>query len=178
MERRIWLNLGALLLLPAFVFLAGSVPRPQGSATSSDQLKDLLPAKLYGDYNSRPNYKDRLETMKRGLEAWFSDLKSHLKKMDTEAMLDDLRKISALARFAQDEPTRLSASPKDLRSRQVKQAEIGLRQIAAALHEYRFSVPFEYRGQFDAAIRDLEVLRNQLLVQLFGKTAASPRPPD
>jgi hypothetical protein len=177
MRHRIWRDLGVALLLWACVFLSGSIARPQAPAAASDQLKELLPPKLYDDYNQRPNYKDRLDIMRRGMEAWFSDLRSHLKKMDTEVVLEDLRKISALSRFAQEEPSRQSASPKDLRSKQVKQAEIKLRQIAATLHDYRLSVPFEYRSQFAAAVTDLEVLRNQLLVQLFGKAAASPRPP-
>jgi hypothetical protein len=177
MRQRIWSNLGVVLLWPAFVFLTGSAARLQAPAAASDQLKDLLPPKLYDDYNRRPNYKDRLDIIKRGVEASVADLKSHLKKMDTEVVLDNLRKISALARQAQDEPSRRSASPKDLRSKQVKKAEIRFRELVSTLHDYQLSVPFEYRGQFDTAITDLEELRNQLLVQLFGKAAASPRPP-
>jgi hypothetical protein len=166
-----------VLLLPALIFITASVARSQAPAATSNQLEELLTPKLYRDYNRQSNYKDRLDVIKQGLEKCMSDLKDHLKKMDTEVVLENLRKMSALALYAQDEPSRRSASPKDLRSKQVKKAEIRIREIVSTLRDYRLSVPFEYRGQFDAAMAALEELRDQLLVQLFGKAAASPRPP-
>ncbi|MBM3791049.1 MAG: hypothetical protein FJW35_11975 [Acidobacteria bacterium] len=141
-------------------------------------ISSLLSEKRLREYNRNPKYKGRIDIFREAYDDLASHLADDLKKMDMEKVFQDLRDMRALAGHVQNEPTRGAASAKDLRSKEVKKLEIRIRKLTAALDDYRLSVPFDDRGEFEATVNELEGLRNQLLIQLFGKAAARPQDPD
>lgn len=143
------------------------------------QLADLMSAQLWAKYQSRPKYKDKIEIYHQAFDQLTSRLRAHLKKMEMDQVAESLRQISALSQLARQEPARTSAGPKDLASKQVRKLEIHIRRTVVTFNDYRLSVPFDFRADFESTMKDLEEWRNQLLLQLFGKAAAvskEPRP--
>jgi hypothetical protein len=169
---------GTMLLFILPILLAVNPSRAQEAAARKNlQLQDLMSSGLFAKYNSQSKYKDRVEIYHQALSDIAGQLRTHLKKMEMTAVTEDLQKMSSLSLLAQQEPTRAAASSKDLRSRQVRKLEIHIRLLFTTLNDYKLSVPFDYRADFENTTRDMEEWRNQLLIQLFGKTAAAPRPP-
>jgi hypothetical protein len=170
---------GIIILLTLPILLAANPSRAQEAAARKDlQLQDLLSPQLLARYNSQQKYKDRVEVYHQALSDIAGQLRAQLKKMEMGAVTEDLHRMRSLSLLAQQEPARAAASPKDLRTKQVRKLEIHIRQLVATLNDYKLSVPFDYRADFESATRDLEEWRNQLLIQLFGKAAATPRPPE
>jgi hypothetical protein len=167
---------GILSALLAAFTSAAAIGLSQENAPNPP-LQALLSPKQYQEYSQKPKYKDRIDLYHKAFDGTASELRGHLKKMDMEVVFDNLRKIRALSRYVREDPSRAAASPKDLRSKEVRKLEIRIRQLVFTLNDYRLSVPFDYRAEFETSARDLEELRNELLIQLFGKAAASPRNP-
>jgi hypothetical protein len=164
------------LALAALSFLC--LPLCAGRAGPQEpQLADLMSAQLWAKYQSRPKYKDRIEIYHQAFDQLAGRLRTHLKKMEMDQVAESLHKISALARLAREEPARASAGPKDLASKQVRKLEIHIRRTVVTFNDYRLSVPFDFRADFESTTKDLEEWRNQLLMQLFGKAAAASREP-
>jgi hypothetical protein len=151
-------------LIPAAGLLWG-----QQSLRPAIPLEELLSPGLRVKYQSKPSYKDRLDVYREALNERDSQLRAELKKLNLDGIAEGLAAMRALAAFAISEPTRKSASPKDLRSKTVKDLEIRIRKLVLELVDFRLSVPPEFHGNFDSTIGPLNDLRNQLLRQLFEK---------
>lgn len=171
-HRRLLLGLALTTLLSSLP--AGGSGRLAGQEL---QLAELLSPQLWAKYQSQPKYKDRIEIYHQALDQLAGRLRNHLKKMEMDQVAESLRKISALSYLARREPARNSAGPKDLASKQVRKLEIHIRRSVVTFSDYRLSVPFDYRAEFESTMKDLEEWRNQLLLQLFGKAAAAPTEP-
>ncbi len=152
----------------ALAVLAISPGIIQEAPRSDPPLEALLSPKHYRDYQRKPEYKKRLDIYRESFSDHASSLRSHIDKQDLNEGLVVLGKIRALARYAMEEPSRSSASPKDFRSRQVKKLEIRIRRLIDTLDDAKNSIPYRYRNSFEEAEQDLEDLRNLLLEELFG----------
>ncbi len=161
-------------MIPLLVLLvaAGTSYGLQQSAPPEPPLAEILSAKAYQKYQQREKYRDRVDLFREALSAQADALHKEIKEKHLEGAGVVLRKMQALARYARQEPARQSASAKDLRSGQVIKLEVNIRKLTDTLHDYKLSVPLEYRDQFDETTADLEALRDQLLKGIFGQAAA------
>jgi hypothetical protein len=130
-------------------------------------LEALLSENEFREYKRSASYKDRMDVFRDSLSAQADQLKAHLKEMQLKPAQAVLVRVQTLARYALEEPTRKTASVKDLRSNQVRKLEIRIRKLVDMLDDFKHSVPFDYRGDFDSTIQELETLRDSLLKQLF-----------
>jgi hypothetical protein len=155
-----------------FVVSAGVMPDRQEKTLLPDPpLETILSAKAYQKYQQKENYKDRVDLFRETLSDQADALHNEIKDKHLEGAGEVLGKMRALANYAKQEPTRQSASVKDLRSRQVIKLEVRIRRLTDTLHDYKLSVPLEYRDQFDQTTADLETLRDQLLKGIFSQAA-------
>ncbi len=142
---------------------------------STDSLQDLLSKKHYREYQSKDKYKDRIDVLRKAMEDEMDTLRKQVEDRNIDEILVSLHRLARLAEFAQqDKPS--PSHRKDAKSRQVKKMEIRLRKMSENVVDLKRSVPFEYRQEFDVTNKALETLRDQLLVQLFGKPAKSITP--
>ncbi len=132
-------------------------------------VMQLFSAKKYAQYQSKPKYKDRLDIYREVLDDQITEVRSRLKKLELGNAAEILGQMRAVTRHAMAEPSRESASAKDLRSTQVRKLEIRIRKIVGILDDLRLSVPYDYRAGFEVTSAELEKLRDQLLKQLFDR---------
>lgn len=159
-----------LQLLIILLFLGPVFPGGVRAEQAADPpVMQLFPAKKYAQYQSRPNYKDRMDIYREVLDDQIADVRSRLKKLELDNAVGILRQIGAVARHAMTDPSRESTNPKDLRSKQVKKLEIRIRKMVGTLDDLKLGVPYDYRAEFEATSGELEKLRDQLLKQLFGR---------
>jgi len=165
----------SLLLMVVEFLLASLLLRTAPAASPAVRpelalpLEKLLSPKDYRKYREKPRYKDRIDLFRRALAEHAKNLHTYVDQGKFDRSSEALLEIQALARYALDEPTRESASAKDLRSGQVKKLEIRLRRLLNSLHDYRLASPLEDYTKYDAAIEDLDKLRNMLIEQLFNR---------
>jgi len=155
------------VLFPALLLgVTMASPAQEGSATFPP-LEELLSPGQYVKYVSKPKYKDRIDIFRKTMEGYGSMLRRHLDKKDLNQARQVLTNLRALTHYVQEEPTRSSASPKDLRSKQVKKMEILLRKQLDTMSDMKLSVPFDFRAEFEDTTQAFEQLRDQLLRGLF-----------
>jgi hypothetical protein len=130
-------------------------------------LETILTPKEFMKYQSKTGYKDRMDLFRKALSDRARQLRGHLKARRMEHSMAALKQIEVLAQYASAEPSRRVASPKDLRSNQVRKLEIRIRKMLDTLYDSKLSIPSEYRSQFDSTAEDLQQLRKQLLHQVF-----------
>jgi hypothetical protein len=152
-------------LLLAFGLFSLPFPGPQDNLPT---LQSLLSEKEYRDYEKKPQYKKRLDIFRKAIAQTAAELRAKVGKKQLPPAIEELREIQALAHYGMAEPTRSAASPKDLRSGQVRKTEIRLRKLLKTLHDLELSVPYDHREDFAATSRLVEDWRNQLLKQIFG----------
>jgi len=130
-------------------------------------LEELLTPHEYRTYVENPKYRKRLNIYRACISRNASALRNYVRKRQIRETREFLDNIRALTRYVLEEPSRAQASSKDFRSNEAKKLEIRLRHLLNSLHDYQMAVPFEHRGEFEAAARDVGELRDQLLGQLF-----------
>ncbi len=138
-------------------------------------LSELLTQREYQKYRAKPRYKDRIDLFQKVFDRQVRAVRVYLGQKRLEKVLNTLQDMGQMARYAMQEPSRARAQIKELQSKQVKKLEIRLRKLLENLDDLRFSVPFEYRTEFDRTKEDLEKLRDQLLRQLFGEALAQTK---
>jgi hypothetical protein len=161
----------SILVVCLFFLAAGLADMP--AADERRPLPELISPAEYNEYQRKSRYKDRMKLFRKILDRDVDLLANHTKHWEIEeviAVLEGLREISA---YVREEATEAS-NPKDLRSTEVKRLEIRLRKLVERVDELRRAVPFEYREEFESTSKAMEELRNQLLVQLFGKSIKPP----
>ena len=170
--------LGTAIRIAVIVVGASStIPAQAPVAGRPLSLEDLFSPSQLDKYKKKTKYQDRIDIYHGALDSLASRMRDHLKKKELAKVEEYLSKIRALAQNARQEPARESASNKDLRAKQVRKFEIRIRKLVSTLNSDKLSVPFDFREGFELAARDLEELRNQLLIQIFGEAAAPRNPP-
>ena len=148
-------------------------------ATASEvdsELSALLTQREYRIYRAKARYKDRIDLFRKVFDRQARAVRVYLDQKRLQRVVKTLEEMRHTARHAIQEPSRSRAEVKQLRSKQVKKLEIRLRKLLENLDDLRFSVPLEYRPEFDQTKADLEKLRDQLLRQLFGEALARMLP--
>jgi hypothetical protein len=157
-----------LISLLAFSLLFQEIAtEPAASRPPAPSLEALLSEEEFREYTRAPRYRDRMDVYRESLSAQADQLKAHLEERQLKPAQAVLARIQSLARYALEEPARKSASAKDLRAGEVRKLEIRIRKLVDALDDFKHSVPFDYREDFESTIEALERLRDSLLKQLF-----------
>lgn len=131
-------------------------------------LKDLLTKVENQAYVSKPQYRDRMDLFDNILERYDNELRRHTKAEKVDDALHLLKQLRILSACAIKEAER-PATPKDLRSKQVKKFEIRIRKVVETLDNLKLEVWSQYQLEFESTADELNELRNRLLVQMFGE---------
>lgn len=137
-------------------------------------LKDLLAPHEYREYQSKPEYRKRMDLFKKVLERREYALRRYMKARDLENTMETLEALKLISHYAQEEASR-TANRKDQRSKEVKKLEIVARNVRQTIESLKTTVRLLYQPGFEAAARTVEALRNHLLVQIFGRALAERR---
>lgn len=155
-----------LFFTSLLLFTAISSPAQEGD-TPYPPFETLFSPGQYNQYVSKPKYKDRIDLLRKIIESRASLLHKQLDRRDLNEVKQVLSEFRALTHYAQEEPSRSTASPDDLRSKQIKKMEIMLRKQLDSMNDMKLSVPFDFRSEFEITIQAIEQLRDQLLRGLF-----------
>ena len=142
--------------LLAILLLLATAPNPGQEDPQADlQLQDLLTDREFRDYRRKPRYKDRINLFKKAFERNFKALERHVERNELGESAAQLLCIQALCHHVEQESSQVK-EPKDLRSKQVKQLEIQLRQLAENIKNLQRAVPWDHpdRGDTQKTLAD------------------------
>lgn len=155
-------------MLKFCLLLIGSISLAFGQA-EQQALEETLNSKEWQAYQEKTSYKERLVTLNNVLERLGRQLTSDINKLELDAGMEVLASIRTIAQEGIREVEKAS-NPKDFRSKAVKKMEIRLRKLVQILEDLKLAVPFESRSGFEKTAEELELFRDKLLSQLFGRT--------
>lgn len=155
------------VFLPLLTLLGGMFLQQPPSRETPPALEQLLSTQELRELSRKDKFHDRADVFDHALERLVRELGRTVKGEELEPILESLRRIRGLVHYVEIE-IKPSVRRKEFRSRQVKKLEIHLRKLVEALRDYRISVPFEYRSQFDQTSDRIEELRDSLLKRIFG----------
>ncbi|MFQ5929563.1 MAG: hypothetical protein ACE5MK_07680, partial [Acidobacteriota bacterium] len=160
-------------LLLATLFLIANLFNPLQAEQQIDRcLQDVLTAREFQKYRSKPKYRDRMDLFRNAFDRRADLLRRYVKRKEMERTADLLRKLHALSHYAAEESSNVK-NQKDLRSRQVKKLEIRLRKLIETINDLKSTAPFEYQDDFEITAQALQELRKTLLTQIFGEAVAA-----
>jgi hypothetical protein len=156
------------VFLTCFFFLAAGladVPAADGRRP----LPELISVAEYREYQRKTRYRDRMKLFRKIIDRDVDLLADHTKNWEIDEVIGVLKGLRDISAYVKEEAA-AATNPRDLRSNDVKRLEIRLRKLVERVDELRRAVPFEYREEFEITTRAMEELRNQLLIQLFGRS--------
>ncbi|MDA2938791.1 hypothetical protein MYX75_11085 [Acidobacteria bacterium AH-259-A15] len=157
----------------ATLFLTANLFNPLQAEQEVDfGLHDVLTAREFQKYQSKPKYRDRIDLFRNAFDRRADLLRRYVQRKEMEKTADLLRKLHALSHYAAEESSNVK-NPKDLRSRQVKKLEIRLRKLIETMNDLKSTAPFEYQDDFEITAQALQDLRKTLLTQIFGEAMAA-----
>jgi len=139
-------------------------------------LQQLLNGKEMQEYQTRQNYKDRMEVFADAMKRYSQQLRVLVDQKKVDQIVSTLDLLESLAHYAIKEPP--PANKKDRKAGEVRKLEIRLRKLLEDIQDAKTIAPFEYHTEFDKTLEDLGRLRAQLLKNFFGTALGEPQSTD
>ncbi len=157
------------LSLILLLSLAWSPPVEGGDRESEEtiSLDELLGPRDLGRFYQRTRYRQRIEILRKAIEDRADRLGGEIEKRNLAVVFRTLAELRGLVHHAL-QLSLIESDEGEQMHREVRRLEIRLRRLSNQLETQQLGVPLENRGQFDLTREKVEVLRNQLLRQLFG----------
>ncbi|MBI4445533.1 MAG: hypothetical protein HY645_06435 [Acidobacteria bacterium] len=168
---RICIPLFLALFCLNFLWAQDRGARPAGANPTLPLQQVFTPAE-YKEYLSEPAFKSHLDLYEEVLKRYDRMISKEVRSHSMEKSLETLQQLRSLIHHVVAEAENVT-NKKEFRSKQAKQLEITIRKVAETIDTLKGSVFLQYQPSFEMAARDLDRLRDLLLVHIFGEAFAA-----